>query len=196
MPGPPARPRRPRHLPVRQPGDGLVVIAAEQGSRLGAVHRHLLEVLQPSGMVEVNVGSDGQQRPRPGPLRRRQQPGVAQVVGQAAQPQSRVDHHVSLRAPHQPDVRPVTRLVEALLDPEDPVTQGLVREPLQRRHGPGATSRTQGTLSAAAAGGAAPGPAHCGSCGWVSERGALRGGEGGPVREPRGLSSVVRVGRG
>lgn len=38
------------------------------------------------------------------------------------------------RAPHQPDVGAVARLVEAFLNPEDAVAQGLVGAHLERRH--------------------------------------------------------------
>ncbi|XP_060271975.1 DNA-directed RNA polymerase III subunit RPC7 isoform X7 [Ovis aries] len=137
LPGPPARARRPHHLAVGQPGHGLEVVPAGQRLGLGVVHRHPVELVEAARVVEVHVGSHGQQRPARRVFSGRavpQEAGGVQVLGEAAQPQAGVDHHVLLGAPHQPDVGAVARLVEAFLNPEDAVAQGLVGVPLERRH--------------------------------------------------------------
>lgn len=137
LPGPPARARRPHHLTVGEPGHGLKVVPASQRLGLGVVHRHPVELVEAAGVVEVHVGSHSQQWPArrilfgPAVL---QEAGGIQVLREAAQPQACVDHHVLLGAAHQPDVGAVARLIEAFLNPEDAVAQGLVGVPLKRRH--------------------------------------------------------------
>ena len=137
LPGPPARARRPHHLAVGQPGHGLEVVPAGQRLGLGVVHRHPVELVEAARVVEVHVGSHGQQRPARRVVSGRavpQEAGGVQVLREATQPQAGVDHHVLLGAPHQPDVGAVARLVEAFLNPENAVAQGLVGVPLERRH--------------------------------------------------------------
>lgn len=107
LPGPPARTGGPHHLAVREPGHGLKVVPASQGLGFGAVHGHLVELVETAGVIEVHVGGHGQQRPAPrillSPAVLQEARGV-EVLREAAQPQARVDHHVLLRAAHQPDV--------------------------------------------------------------------------------------------
>lgn len=88
-------------------------------------------------MVEVHVGGHGQQWPARrvlfGPVILQEPRGV-QVLREAAQPQARIDHHILLGTAHQPDVGAVARLIEAFLNPEDAVAQGLVGVPLESGH--------------------------------------------------------------
>lgn len=101
------------------------------------MHGHPVELVEASGVVEVHVGGHGQQWPARrvlfGPVILQEPRGV-QVLREAAQPQARIDHHILLGTAHQPDVGAVARLIEAFLNPEDAVAQGLVGVPLESGH--------------------------------------------------------------
>lgn len=101
------------------------------------MHGHPVELVKASGVVEVHVGGHGQQWPARrvlfGPVILQEAGGV-QVLWEAAQPQAGIDHHILLGTAHQPDVGAVAGLVEAFLNPEDAVAQGLVGVPLERGH--------------------------------------------------------------
>ncbi|KAF3850711.1 hypothetical protein F7725_012483, partial [Dissostichus mawsoni] len=132
VPCPPSRTGSLGYLSVAEPGGRLEVVSVSHGIDLGAVDAHLLELMQTPRMVEVRVGGDGQQRVLP--LRVfAQQPLAVDVVS--------VYHNVLVRAAQQPDVGPIFRLVESLLDPEESVSQRFVSVPVGCRHPSSCTGR-------------------------------------------------------